>query len=229
MHNNYSPPPPQPGTAHEFDTFGRAWTILKPHLSTWAVAYAFYLFVVLLSNMFDKLWEKSLHPNLAIDLLLTFFGYCISSFAVNYVMCGLYRMGINHVKHGQPDLNDLFSVHDVLPAVFLSAILVPIAIVFGLVCCIVPGILIAGVTLFVLPLIVDRRMDFFKAVGPSYTALSPDILAASFFVVRLVIFTLAGVLACGVGLLVTGPLGILATALLYREYFGDGQNPEPLA
>lgn len=231
MHDNYSPPPPthQPGTSNEFDTFGRAWTLLKPDLATWAVAYAFYAFVMFLSNRFDNLWMEVTHPNLAVDLFLTFCGYAVSSFVVNYVMCGLYRMGINHVRRGRPELNDLFSVSDVIPAIFISALLLPIAIVFGLLFCIVPGILIAGVTLFVQPLIVDKRMGFLKALAASYTALSPDFLAAGFFVVRLVIFTLAGVLACLVGLLVTGPLGILATAVLYEEYFGEKPNLEPLA
>jgi len=221
MHDNYSPPTPQPGAAREFDTFGRAWDILKPHLATWVVAYAFYLFIFFLSNRFDNLWAEVTHPNLAVDLFLTFCGYAVSSFVVSFITCGLYRMGINHVKHGQPNLNDLFSVSDVIPAIFLSGLLLPLAIVFGFVFCIVPGIMIAGVTLFVNLLIVDKRMGFFEALRASYAALSHDFLAASFFVVRVIIFTLAGALACLVGLLVTGPLGILATALLYQQFFGD--------
>lgn len=230
MPDNYSPAPPaqQPVAGREFDTFGHAWTMLKPHIPIWAAAYAVYVFVVILSNRFDTLWEKVSHPNAVVNAFLFFCGYAISSFVVNFMICGLYRMAINHVRRGTPDINDLFSVADVIPAIFLSGLLLPVAIVFGLLLCIIPGILIAGITLFTLPLIVDKNMGFFRALAASYKALGNDILAAGFFVVRVVIFTFAGILACGVGVLVTGPLGILATALLYEEYFGKKPDTNPI-
>lgn len=231
MHDPSSPQPPynQPVAAANFDTFGRAWTMLKPHIPTWAAAYAVYVLVVILSNRFDALWEKVSHPNAVVNAFLFFCGFAISTFVVNFMMCGLYRMAINHVKRGHPDINDLFSIADVIPAIFIASLILPFAIVFGLFMCIIPGFIIAGVTLFTQPLIVDKKMGFFQALRASCATLNSHLFDASFFVVRLVIFTLAGALACLVGVLVTGPLGILATALLYQQFFGDGVTGDRMA
>ncbi len=57
---------------------------------------------------------------------------------------------------------------------------------------------------------------------------SEILMAAVFYLVQSIIVT-AGLLICGVGIFVAGPIIILAQALLYRGYFPEQKAAPPAA
>jgi uncharacterized membrane protein len=69
-------------------------------------------------------------------------------------------------------------------------------------------------------LVIDHRMEFWQAMETSRKIVTKNWFA--FFVLALVLFlvNLLGVLALGVGLLVTAPVTACAAAIAYKEIVG---------
>ena len=217
--NNFIPPP---GPARvNLDVVGRAWEVLKSNLGLWVAAFLIYLVITFgISMLFSMLSgnDSRSTPNMPIMLI----GNLIQFVIGQLLMGGLYRMAINQVRGGTPEFSDLFSVTDVLPALLIAAILTSLATFAGFLFCIIPGLLIASLLMFTIPLVVDKRMDAITAMTASIDALKPQMGMALVFTLVIGILAGAGALLCGVGLLITGPLALLSIALLYRDFF-----PEP--
>ena len=139
-----------------------------------------------------------------------------------FLMAGLYRMAINQVRGATPSLGTLFSAGDVLPALLGAAILTTLATFVGALFCVIPGLLLAALFLFTIPLVVDRKLGAIEAMSTSFNTLKPQMWPALGFIIVVGLLAGAGALLCGVGILITAPLAILSIAVLYRDFF-----PEP--
>jgi uncharacterized membrane protein len=80
---------------------------------------------------------------------------------------------------------------------------------------------VGGLLMFALPLVADKRMDGIEAMKLSVETLKDEWLMAAVFSLVLGLIATVGLLACGVGILVAGPVILLAEALLYRAYFPE--------
>ncbi|MGA1236044.1 MAG: DUF4339 domain-containing protein [Limisphaerales bacterium] len=92
----------------------------------------------------------------------------------------------------------------------------------GVLLCIVPGVYLGVCWLVYTPLLIaDRRLDFWQALECSRRVVTrywwPNL--GLFFLVHLVVA--AGLLACGVGVLVALPLALAAMVVAYEETFGS--------
>ncbi len=77
-----------------------------------------------------------------------------------------------------------------------------------------------GFLVFTYPLIMDRRMEFWPAIQASYEKVTPDWLGFCLFHLAQVGVMLLGVIACVVGVFVTGPICVVAMVAAYRDNFG---------
>jgi hypothetical protein len=91
----------------------------------------------------------------------------------------------------------------------LRHILVPVAL-----------LVIKTLLVFALFLIVDRKMDFWPASMASINRVKENFFPLLGFVLVVGIIAAAGLLACGVGIFVTAPLGVCCLAVAYRDVFG---------
>jgi uncharacterized membrane protein len=144
-----------------------------------------------------------------------------------FFMGGIYRMAVNQVRGQAVSVGDMFSATDVFPAVLIASILTNIAIMIGLLLCIIPGLFVAGALMFTLPLIVDRRLSAIDAMSTSFNTLKGQAFSAFTFALVVGLVILAGALACGLGVLVTMPIGLVAVALLYRDFFPGNEATQP--
>jgi len=149
-------------------------------------------------------------------MIVNIVSYVISVFLLG----GMYRMAINKLRNNPIAVSDLFNVGDVFPALLLGAFLVGLLCFIGFILCIIPGIIVGGMLMFTIPLIVDRRLGAIEAISQSWNALKGDLLNATLFYFVVTLIAAAGILACGVGILVTFPLFVLSIALAYRDFFG---------
>lgn len=90
---------------------------------------------------------------------------------------------------------------------------------------IVPGVYLAVAYLFTFPLIVDRQIDFWQAMEVSRRVVTRRWTRAFGLAFLLVAVNLAGLLALGVGLLVTLPTTLCALSIAYGEVFGIESEP----
>jgi uncharacterized membrane protein len=95
----------------------------------------------------------------------------------------------------------------------------------GLILCILPGIYLAVGYVFALPLVVDKKMDFWTAMEVSRRVVHAQWWSVFALVIVLGLVALAGFLLCGIGELITIPVASAALMYVYEDLFGDRAAP----
>jgi uncharacterized membrane protein len=132
----------------------------------------------------------------------------------------LFRLACRQVRGLPINVSDMFGVVDVLPNLFLGAMIWGLLTFVGSLCFLIPGLIVSGCLMFALPLIVDGGRPATEAVGLSWNVLKRQWLAATVFHAVASLVAASGSICCGVGLLFTAPLYALSIAVLYRDFFG---------
>jgi hypothetical protein len=91
----------------------------------------------------------------------------------------------------------------------------------GFVLCILPGIYLAVAYVFALPLVIDKRMEFWPAMEVSRQVVHRHWWSVLGLVIVLAIVALAGFLACCVGALISVPVASAAFMYVYEDLFGQ--------
>ena len=138
------------------------------------------------------------------------------------LLCGYYYMIFRHLQDpsSRLQLGDIAKGFDVFVHALVAWLLMAVFVNLGAIACFVGSIVVWALLIFVYPLIMDRRMDFWPAIETSFEKTKDNWLGWSVFVLVLGLVYMAGIIACFVGILVTGPLTLIATALAYRDNFG---------
>ena len=224
--NPYSSSLPPRRAEISFDSISQAWTVLKPNLGPWIGATLIYLLVLGAINALLPKDSRGQPQFGAAYSMITLLSIVIGQFFTG----GLIRMAIGTVRTGRAEFGLLFSAFDVLPtllgATLGATILISIASIFGFALCIVPGLLLSGLFMFVVPLIVDQKRGALDAISTSFNTLKPQMWMALLYIIVIGLVGSAGVLACCVGIVVTLPLTFLALAITYRDFFDSG-TPQP--
>ena len=90
----------------------------------------------------------------------------------------------------------------------------------GLILCIVPGIYLAVGYVFALPLVIDKKMDFWTAMEVSRRVVHEHWWSTFALCIVLALVVLAGVLLCGIGAVITVPVATAALMYVYEDLFG---------
>lgn len=93
---------------------------------------------------------------------------------------------------------------------------------------VLPGIYLAIAFSWATWLVVDRDEDFWPALMSSLRVVNAGFGANLLFLLALGGLNLLGAMCLGVGMLVTGPLSVLATGVAYRRVFGIAGGAERL-
>ena len=90
----------------------------------------------------------------------------------------------------------------------------------GFLLLVIPGVYLLVCYLFASSLVVDRRLDFWPALELSRRTVNPIWFGMFAFVLLLILLNLAGIVALGIGLLVTVPLTCCTVTVAYADIFG---------
>jgi hypothetical protein len=144
----------------------------------------------------------------------------LSAPVYSVLTAGLFKYYIKLIRGETAGLGDAFSgfgpsTGQLLLLGFLQCLLVNL----GLALCIIPGVYLAVSWYFAVPLVIDRRMEFWAAMELSRKVVSRHwfIVFGCTLVMGLVVA--AGLLACCVGVLATLPLGMAALMYAYEDLF----------
>ncbi len=238
--NPYQPPnsPPLPPTGVpapatatvNTDVIGQAWQLLQPQIGMWIVAMLIYGAATGALNGISTVISAAggREPSAVVTLLSIIIS--IAGFAIGLLAnAGLMKMAIHQVRSGQAEIAKLFDITDIIAPILVAGILVSLATGLGFIACIIPGVIMAlGFSMYT-PLLVDQKADAIDSIKRSWEACKPHLgaLFLLFFVLGLI--NLAGLCACGLGLLVTYPLTQIAIALTYRNLFGVGRSEGDMA
>ncbi len=209
---------PQPKV--RLEVFGEAWKLVQPNLGTWIGATIVYLVCIIAVNVVvGVVAGRSMAGNGIGSLLGSIVGF--------FLQCGMSRMAIKQVRGERVEIADMFSVTDVIGSIVIGSILYSLLTLIGLVLCILPGLVLIGLLMFMPLFIVDQRMDATTALSTSINALKTDVLMATLFVFVAGILVVVSAIPCGIGLLFTVPVYFVSIALLYRDFFPSGGPTYP--
>jgi len=154
-------------------------------------------------------------------LFLLFFPlFLIVIVASGVLSCGMYRTAFKQLTGGQIAVADLFSCMDCVVPVLLATLCQSVLVAIGLVFCIIPGLVIAGLLYFTIPLIVHARLGVFDAMRASKELIQKNLLMFMLFAFIVGLIAQSGQYLCYVGLLATLPLQFTIGVIAYRDCFG---------
>ncbi len=197
----FSPPPPPagppfpgsvalPAEFRSWDFIGQAWELVKPH------------------------WLP-----LAAMCVLAFLIGCVP--CAMFVIGGAIYVGVSRAIFGliagrPPKVGMMFEGFDRFGQAFLANLVVGLLVGIGTLFCIVPGIILGIMWMFVNFVLAETNLDFWPAM--EYSANLTAGYRWKLFCLLLACFVVyvLGLLACGVGLVVAVPVIVTAMALAYR-------------
>lgn len=183
------------GEAIEF-----GWKSVKSH-----IGFFFVVFILSCALSFMSIYATGLGTRVVLSLLI---------FGINL---GYFKLALDIVDGKSPEFKELFSCFSLLPQFVLSGILYAIVVVIGLVLFIIPGVIWAVQFGFYPFVIVRERMWPLKALRQS-SAITEGVKGKlNVFALALIGINLLGLLALGIGIIITIPLSFVAIAHVFRQ------------
>jgi hypothetical protein len=112
---------------------------------------------------------------------------------------------------------------------FLASFVTEVLTLIGLVCFVLPGIYLFVAWLFALPLVIDKRLEFWPAMRLSRKAIHKHWWRFFIFIVVLAALNFAGLAACVIGLFFSIPVSFAALMYAYEEIINSGTGSLPVA
>lgn len=190
------------------DAIGYGWSAFKKYPGPLVVVA---VVVLVVNAVFSGLGSSLGRDAAGVRALLQLTGWLVSIL----LSLGLIRVSLKVTRGEEPEVADLFLADGFAPYLGAS-IIFGLAVAVGLLLCIVPGIIVAIILGFFGFAIVDRG----DGVGDAFRR-SSDITKGqrgTLFVLGLAILgiNILGAILCGVGLLVSYPVTIVAGGYAYR-------------
>ncbi|MGW6728324.1 hypothetical protein ACWF9G_20695 [Nocardia sp. NPDC055029] len=228
----YPPAGPKLGVG---DAIGYGWDKFKNNAVVWvAIVLIAFIIQVAINFLFGlgNTTDTDADGDFSIGFGIWQFIGTVVSAIIGYLISAAFVRGALHETDGRkPGFGDFFKFTNV-GAVILAGILVGLATGIGFVLCILPGLVIAFFTWWTMQFVIDRDQDAISAIKSSFSAISSN--AGPLLLLALALFgiNIVGALLCGLGLLVTVPLTIIASTYAYRvvtggPVVGAAATPEP--
>ncbi len=170
---------------------------------------------------------------IAAAALVTIIGGATGGILLGPMLAGLIliALALADKREPKPDLGVVFKGFDYFLNTFLfwlvwSILVFALVGLLSLVWCVghllaaALAIVLKTLLMFALFLIVDRKMDFWPASLASIQRVKESFLPLLVFMLIMAAIVLAGVLACGIGVVVTAPIAVCCLAVAYRDVFG---------
>jgi hypothetical protein len=120
--------------------------------------------------------------------------------------------------------NDFFAGFSFFLPLLLTGLASGLIVATGMVLLLIPGIYFLVSYLFAVLFVIDYGMEFWQAMETSRKLVSKHWFSCFGFVLVIILVNLLGLLALGIGLLVTYPVTACATAIVYRSIVGDREG-----
>jgi hypothetical protein len=133
---------------------------------------------------------------------------------------GLMVMGFKALKNEQVAFADAFAGFKIFMPLFLLSIVVFVLVSVGFMLCILPGVYLALAWSFAMPLVIDRKMDFWPAMQLSLQTFNANLGALLVLFVLLYLINALGS-SIPLGVLVAQPLCSLSVVVAYTRLFGQ--------
>jgi uncharacterized membrane protein len=134
---------------------------------------------------------------------------------------GLFKYFLKLIRGETAGLKDAFSgFGPAMGQLALLGLVSSLLSLLGYCLCILPGIYLNVAWMFGIPLVMDRGLGFWEAMEVSRKVVSKHWFLAFAFMFVVGLVAACGIIACGIGMLVTVPIGWVALMYAYEDIFG---------
>jgi len=223
---------PMPPGAH-LEAISDAFKLVQKDMATWvatallsAVIYLlFYVPTVVGSNMLEYgsiIPAPGQLPSIAgvgESILLS-----LITLAVQVtLLTRMYKMALKSMRGQAISVGDLFADLGDAPRCFITIFCSSLLTAVGFLGCIIPAFWLSGAFSLAPFLVIDQGQSPFTAIGESFKVAGNFSVGISMFGIQLVlgIVAVAGLIACGVGVLITAPIVVVSMAIHYYYFFPE--------
>ncbi|NLG56189.1 MAG: hypothetical protein GX542_11180, partial [Rhodococcus sp.] len=135
------------------------------------------------------------------------------------IQAAMVRGALHELDGNKPALGSFFQFSNVA-AIFIAAILVAVMTTIGFILLIIPGIIVLFLTWWTMQFVIDQDQDAITAIKSSFSTISQNAGTLILLALALVGINIVGALLCGVGLLVSTPVTLIASTYAYRVVTG---------
>jgi len=205
-----------------FSVFGEAFEIIKNRWQPFAIATLLSLVaLVIVEGVFYVPLAAVILGARNSAIFIIFPIYALLFFVI-YVMLGLIQAGLMNmslktIRNESVELSDFLEPIKTPVPFAIAAILLTVCTMIGYIGCGIGAIIVAGLTMFTIPLMLDQKLAPMDALKRSVEILKTQWLMAACFVFVAMLIAEIGAMACGIGMLFTIPVAYLAIALCYRD------------
>lgn len=146
----------------------------------------------------------------------------ILGWIVGFVLFGgLDYMFLRRIRGEEVQIGDVFAGFNLaLLDLTMAGLVKWLLTSIGLILCVLPGIYLAVGYVFALPLVIDKKLEFWTAMEVSRRVVHEHWWSVFALLIVLALVAGAGFLLCGVGALITIPLASAALMYVYEDLFG---------
>lgn len=136
------------------------------------------------------------------------------------IQAGIIRAALAITRGEQIELKTLLAT-DELPQVILTALIVGVASGIGFVLCYIPGLVVMVFTSFAMHFVIDKRLPAIEAIRASVDLVNRNLGTMIVLLIAGYVANTVGAFLCGVGMLVSIPVVIIANTYAYRRMQGE--------
>lgn len=214
------------------DCITRAWGLLKNNFGpVVGVSTLVCLIIICINQLFGLITRPIIDGMIltrtisAKGMVIIFAVTVISAPVSTVFMAGLFKYYLNLIRDGTATVGDAFSGFGPQTGnLILLSFVQMIFIVIGYALCILPGIYLTVGWYFAIPLVIDRHLNFWDAMELSRRRVSKHWFVVFAAMLVFGLLGMCGIIACGIGVLVTMPLGMIALMYAYETLFRAEKN-----
>jgi uncharacterized membrane protein len=210
-------------------------TLLVPVLLTFVVVAVVYalMFFVILAPAFDtginynsdgtvRSFDNG--PGFVMTLILIGILVLVVVFALQVLMAGLLKGGLDVADGKSPSIGELFQGWD-KTQVLIAAVLIAVGTGVGFALCYLPGVIFSFLASYTMLFVIDKKMSAMDAIKASISFTTSHLgETILFFLLSAVVTAIGGVL-CGIGLLAAYPVVLIAQAYTFRVLNNETVTP----
>lgn len=201
------------------DAISFGWDKVKAHLGFFVLAFLIIGAVSVLLN-FGTNYFKEEQPLISSLIQLV-------SVVVNLLLSiGILKVGLDISEGKEPQFSEIFSQTSYLIPYLIASIIVEVVVGIGFLLLIVPGVILMLKFMFCGYFIVDKDSGIMESLKHSSTITDGVKWKLLLFVLVLAVINGIGALLLGIGLLITAPLGLMATIWVYKQLLSQTEDFE---
>jgi uncharacterized membrane protein len=183
-----------PAEFRSWDFIESAWELVRPH---WIPLGAIFFITIAITAV-------------------PYLGPCVFAIIGGAIYVGINRAILGMLAGKAPTVGMMFEGFDRVGQAFLANVVVSVLVGFGIVLCIVPGVILGLMWMFVSLILAETDLDFWPAMKASADLTSGYRWELFCLMLANLVVILIGILACCVGILLAQPVVMTSMALAYR-------------